>query len=126
MPHFDVRIREEALDGSVEPKLIRGLAEAVASVYGERFFELAAVEIFGIPDGRWGVGGAPSRDSAPVITLRLREAAFAPEHADKPARLIAAVTDAAVAALGEEIRKRVTVILVPVPPGRSGVGGEVV
>ncbi|NGO72899.1 hypothetical protein [Streptomyces boncukensis] len=42
MPHFDVRIPENVLDGPVGPRLIHGLA---------------SVEIFGVPDGRWGVGG---------------------------------------------------------------------
>lgn len=127
MPHFDVQIHEEALDGKTEPRLVRELTEGVVSVYGERFRELVVVELFGVPDGRWGEGGVPSARLAPIVTLRLREGAFAlPEFEDAPARLIAALTDAVVAVFGEEIRERVTVHLVAVPAGRSGVGGELV
>ncbi|MDJ1135994.1 tautomerase family protein [Streptomyces iconiensis] len=127
MPHFDVRIHEEALDGTAEPQLIHELTEAVVAVYGERFRELVVVELFGIPDGYWGEGGVPSRKLAPVVTLRLREGAFAlPQFEKAPAQLISALTDGVVAVFGEEIRERVTVHLVSVPSGRSGVGGELV
>lgn len=127
MPHFDVQIHEEALDGTVEPQLIRELTEGAVSVHGEAFRELVVVELFGTPEGRWGEGGVPSGRLAPVVTLRLREGAFSlPQFEKAPERLIAALTDGVVAVFGEEIRERVTVRLVGVPSGRSGVGGELV
>jgi len=123
MPHFTVQMREADLDGTVEPKLIAGLADAVGAVYGERLRSLAVVEIFGVPEGRWGVGGVPAPTPAPVVHLNLREAALRVDGA--PERLIAGITDAVAGALGEEVRGEVTVGLTGVPPGRSGVGGTV-
>lgn len=122
MPHFTVQTREADLDGTVEPKLIQGLSDAIGEVYGEQLRSLAVVEIFGVPEGRWGVGGVPARTPAPVVNLNLREAALEIEGAAE--RLIAEITDAVAAALGEETRSEVTVGLTAVPPGRSGVGGS--
>lgn len=125
MPHFTVHMREPDLSGA-EPKLIAGLTDAVAEVYGERFRSLVVVELFGVPDGRWGVGGVPATSPAPVVTLNLREAAFhVPEIPEPEERLIAGITDAVAGVLGEEVRPEVTVGLVGVPAGRSGVGGAV-
>ncbi|RPE43260.1 hypothetical protein EDD90_6454 [Streptomyces sp. Ag109_O5-1] len=64
--------------------------------------------------------------AAPNITLSLREAAYQhPQVPDAPARLIAAITDAVAAVLGEEVRDQTIVGLLSVPEGRSGVGGQV-
>ncbi|MFF4120657.1 4-oxalocrotonate tautomerase family protein [Streptomyces sp. NPDC001714] len=126
MPHFTVHISDTALDEPAEQGLIRGLAEAVGSVYGEPFGRLVAVDLVGIPQRRRGIGGKPTADTAPNVTLSLREAAYRhPEVPDAPARLIAAITDAVVRALGEHVRGQVTVALLAVPEGRSGVGGRV-
>ena len=126
MPHFNVRIREEELDGKVEPELIRALTDAVVTVYGERARALAVVELFGIPQRHWGVGGVPAESNAPIITLNMREPALnLPGIGNAPARLIASITDAMVTVFGEPVRRQVTVLVVGVPAGRSGVGGEV-
>ncbi|MBH5333579.1 hypothetical protein IHE55_01665 [Streptomyces pactum] len=127
MPHFQVRVAEQHLDGTAEPKLIAGLTDAVTQVFGERMRALVVVELFGVPDGRWGVGGVPVDGPAPDITLHMREGAFhRPEIPDAPARLIAAATEAVTAALGATLGAGATVRLVGVPAGRSGVGGQVV
>jgi len=123
MPHFTVRMREADLDGTVEPKLIQGLADAVGAVYGDFLRSVAVVEIFGVPEGRWGVGGKPATSPAPVVNLNLRAAALEIEGAAE--RLISEITDAVAAAVGEEARSGVTVGLTAVPPGRSGTGGAV-
>lgn len=125
MPHFNVHVFEESLDGSVEPALIRALTEAVVKVYGERARSLPVVEILGVPQHRWGVAGVPAEEPHALVTLHMREPAFhRPGIDDAPARLIASVTDAVAEVLGEEVRPRVTVMLVGIPPGRSGVAGE--
>jgi phenylpyruvate tautomerase PptA (4-oxalocrotonate tautomerase family) len=127
MPHFNVQIREEELDGKVEPKLIRALTEAVVTVYGEWARSVAVVELFGIPQRRWGIGGIPSESNAPIVTLNMREPALNLAEIDNaPARLIASTTDAMVTVFGESVRKHLTVLVVGVPAGRSGVGGEAV
>jgi phenylpyruvate tautomerase PptA (4-oxalocrotonate tautomerase family) len=127
MPHFNVQIREENLDGKVEPKLIRALTEAVVTVYGEWARAVAVVELFGIPQHRWGIGGIPSEANAPIVTLNMREPALnLPGIGNAPARLIASVTDAMVAVFGEPVRQHVTALVVGVPAGRSGVAGEAV
>ncbi|WP_372345997.1 hypothetical protein [Streptomyces sp. KL116D] len=126
MPHFNVHIREEALDGTVEPKLISALADAVGAVYGPDFRRLVGVDLIGIPQHRRGIGGSPTELDAPLVTLSMREAAYhVPEVPDAPARLVAAITDALVAVLGEDIRKQVIVSIVGVPDGRTGVAGAV-
>ncbi|MGW7253650.1 hypothetical protein [Streptomyces sp. NPDC054834] len=126
MPHFTVHISESVLDRKVEEGLIRGLADAVGSVYGEQFRRLVAVDLIGIPPHRRGIGGAPSDQAAPSITLSLREAAYRhPKVPDAPAQLIASITEAVAGVLGEEVREQVTVGLPAVPEGRSGVGGQV-
>ncbi|WBO68469.1 hypothetical protein [Streptomyces camelliae] len=126
MPHFTVHISEDALDAKTEEGLIRGLADAVGSVYGEGFGRLVAVDLIGIPARRRGVGGVPTSQVAPNITLSLREAAYRhPDVPDAPARLISAITDAATGVLGEQVREQVSVGLLAVPEGRSGVGGRI-
>ncbi|MBO8186768.1 tautomerase family protein [Streptomyces spirodelae] len=128
MPHFEVQIHEEALggeDSAVSGQLIKELTEAALTVYPESFRKLVGVEIFGVPSGRWGVGGEITDELAPIVTLRSREGLFHhPDLVGAPARLISAITDAVAAVLGEGVRERVTVRLVGVPAGRSGVGGE--
>ncbi|MCQ4211681.1 MULTISPECIES: hypothetical protein [Streptomyces] len=126
MPHFNVHIREEALDGTVEPKLISALADAVGAVYGPDFRRLVGVDLIGIPQHRRGIGGVPTDLDAPLVTLSMREAAYhVPEVPDAPARLVTATTDALVDVLGEDIRKQVIVTVVGVPDGRTGVAGTV-
>ncbi|MFI6402611.1 hypothetical protein [Streptomyces sp. NPDC050548] len=126
MPHFTVHISEAVLDGRAEEGLIQGLTEAVGSVYGERFKHLVAVDLIGIPRHRRGIGGKPTDQAAPNITLSLREAAYRhPGVPDAPARLVSAITEAVVDVLGEQIRQQVTVGLTATPEGRSGVGGRV-
>ncbi|MFI2200304.1 hypothetical protein ACH47Z_05865 [Streptomyces sp. NPDC020192] len=126
MPHFTVHISETALAGKAEEGLIRGLADAVGSIYGEQFGRMVAVDLIGIPARRRGIGGAPTDLVAPNITLSLREAAYRhPDVPDAPARLISAITDAVTGVLGEQVREQVAVGLLAVPEGRSGIGGRV-
>ncbi|MFB6824806.1 hypothetical protein ACFCXA_24875 [Streptomyces virginiae] len=126
MPHFIVHIREETLDGTVEPKLISALADAVGAVYGKEFRRLVGVDLIGIPQHRRGVGGKPTDDDAPLVTLSMREAAYhLPEVPDAPARLVAATTDALADVLGEAVREQVIVTIAGVPDGRTGVAGAV-
>ncbi|GGV64110.1 hypothetical protein GCM10010294_15830 [Streptomyces griseoloalbus] len=126
MPHFEVRIHEEELDGEVEPALVLALTEALVKVYGERARPMAVVELFGIPRHRWGIGGVPAAVNAPIVSLNVREAALhLPGIDHAPTQLITSVTDAVVEVFGESVRRHVTVYVVGVPPGRSGVGGEV-
>ncbi|MGK5532737.1 tautomerase family protein [Streptomyces sp. URMC 129] len=126
MPHFQVRIHEEELDGEVEPKLVLALTDALGGVYGEHLRSLAVVELFGVPRQRWGVGGESGGPNAPVVSLHLREAALRlPGVEDVPARLIRSLTDAVVTVFGEAVRRHVTVHIVGVPAGRSGVGGVI-
>ncbi|MFI0449195.1 4-oxalocrotonate tautomerase family protein [Actinomadura sp. 6N118] len=127
MPHFNVRLVEEALDGKVEGLLIRALTDAVVEVVGEWARELVVVELFGVPRQRWGVGGAMPADDPHVVTLNMREGALDGSRIpDAPARLIVSITNAVAEVFGEGSRAGVSVTLVGVPPGRSGVGGEVV
>ncbi|MEU0969830.1 hypothetical protein ABZ357_32120 [Streptomyces sp. NPDC005917] len=126
MPHFTVHISETALDGKAEEGLIRGLTDAVGSVYGEPFAPLVSVDLIGIPAHRHGTGGVVTDRIAPNITLTLREAAYRhPQVPDAPARLIAAITDAVAGVLGEQVREQTAVGLLSVPEGRSGMGGRV-
>jgi hypothetical protein len=43
---------------------------------------------------------------------------------DAPGRLIATATDAMTRVLGDDVRDRVSVTVVGIPTGRSGVAGE--
>ncbi|MEU1178688.1 hypothetical protein ABZ464_13750 [Streptomyces sp. NPDC005820] len=126
MPHYTVHISETALDGTVEPKLIGALADAVGSVYGERFRSLVGVDVIGIPPHRRGIGGLPTDKIAPSVTLSMREAAYhVPGVPDAIPRLIGATTDAVAAVLGEDVRAQTLVSVTGVPDGRSGVAGAV-
>ncbi|MEV6231806.1 hypothetical protein AB0L88_28515 [Saccharopolyspora shandongensis] len=122
MPHFTAKLHEEMLDGSTERKLIEALTNAATEVYGENFRPLVVVELFGIPRHRWGSGGAPATREAVQITLNMREAGLT---RFAPAVLITSITEAATEVFGDQIREDVSVHLVGVPQGRSGVGGEV-
>jgi phenylpyruvate tautomerase PptA (4-oxalocrotonate tautomerase family) len=123
MPHFDVHMFEEALDGRVEPTTIRALTDATVEVYGERARELVVVEIFGIPRRRWGIGGVPAAEHRPTVTLRMREPAL--HRVDgAPERLIASITDAMAGVLGDQVRDHLAVTIVGIPTGRSGVAGR--
>jgi phenylpyruvate tautomerase PptA (4-oxalocrotonate tautomerase family) len=127
MPHLTVQIHEDELDGKVEPRLVRALTDAVAAVYGDWARAVAVVDLFGIPRGRSGIGGRPTDINAPIVTLTTREGALhRPEIPDAAARLIASITDAVVTVFGETVRPHVTVLVIGIPSGRSGVGGELV
>ena len=121
MPHFNVHMYEESLDGVVEGATIRALTDAVVAVYGERARSLAVVEILGVPRSRWGIGGAPAPDHRRIVTLHMREPALIE---DAPARLIATITDAMADVLGDSVRDHLVVTIVGIPTGRSGVAGE--
>ncbi|GHB39901.1 hypothetical protein GCM10010377_33460 [Streptomyces viridiviolaceus] len=124
MPHFTVHLSEETLDGTVEPKLIAALTDAVGSVYGEEFRRLVGVDLIGVPQHRRGLGGVPTDADAPLVTFSLREAALhLPQVPEAPARLVAAITGALAGVLGEGVREQTVVSLTGVPDGRSGVGG---
>lgn len=123
MPHFNVHMFDEALDGEVEPATIRALTDAIVDVYGERARALAVVEIFGIPRHRWGIGGAPATEHRPTVTLHMREPALHMVD-DAPERLIASITDAMAHVLGDDIRDHLAVTIVGIPTGRSGVAGQ--
>ncbi|MFE7525027.1 hypothetical protein ACFU7Y_04830 [Kitasatospora sp. NPDC057542] len=126
MPHLSLHIREESLDPDVERSLIAGLTEAVATVFGEQFRPLVAVELIGVPQRRRGIGGLPTDEVAPVVTLSMREAAYhLPQVPDAPARLVAAATGAIAGVLGEAVGQQTVVTLDGVPAGRSGLGGRV-
>lgn len=123
MPHFQVPVHEEELDGNVEGRLVQSLTEALVQVCGERARSMAVAAIFGIPRHRWGVGGVPGGVHAPVVSLHVREAALhLPGIDDAPRQLIRAITDAVVGPFGESIRDHIGVQLIGVPAGRSGVG----
>ncbi|MGA4844015.1 tautomerase family protein [Streptomyces sp. G45] len=127
MPHFSLHIREETLDGTVEPKLISALTDAVGAVFGQEFSRLVGVDLIGVPQRRRGVGGEPTDRVAPHVTLSMREAAYhLPQVPDAPARLVAAITDALADVLGEAVREEVIVTIAGVPEGRTGVAGAVV
>jgi phenylpyruvate tautomerase PptA (4-oxalocrotonate tautomerase family) len=128
VPHFHVHVSEHTLDGTVEPKMIRALTDAVVDVYGERARDLAVVEIFRVPPGRWGRAGEPVTDgTAAQVTLNMREVALTrPDVEDAPRRLIAAITDAVAGVFDDSIRAQLNVVIVGIPQGRSGVAGEIV
>ncbi|MFE2725682.1 hypothetical protein [Kitasatospora sp. NPDC059327] len=127
MPHFSLHIREETLDGTIEPQLIGALTDAVAAVFGDGARPLVGVELIGVPQNRRGSGGVPTDRPDPRVTLSMREAALRLDHVpDATARLIAATYDALAGVLGEEIRPRTVVTVVGVPQGSSGAGGELV
>ncbi|MFF2809412.1 hypothetical protein ACFVT2_19960 [Streptomyces sp. NPDC058000] len=124
MPHLNVQIAEELLDGQVETKLIQALTEGVADVFGDWGRSRASVDLLGLPRERRGRGGVPGAAPAPIVTLTMRDGAFT-RAGDTPARLVAALTDRTVGVLGEGTRDELSVVLVGIPAGRSGVGGDV-
>ena len=123
MPHLTVHAPESDLAGR-EPDLIAALTDAVVAVYGGWARDIAVVHLVGVPAGRWGVGGEAAPSFAPAVAFGIREAVFARPDADEIiARLVAGVTDAVVAVIGERVRPGVTVELVGEPAGRTTVGG---
>jgi phenylpyruvate tautomerase PptA (4-oxalocrotonate tautomerase family) len=127
MPHFTVHLLEETLDSSVERQVIEALTDAVVGVYGAQARQLVVVELFGVPRGRWGVGGVAIERIEPVVTLTMREPALHRATIDDvPARLIESITDAMTDVFGPDVRDHVHVQVVGIPTGRSGIGGAVV
>jgi phenylpyruvate tautomerase PptA (4-oxalocrotonate tautomerase family) len=125
MPHVTARLPEVLLAGH-EPELITALTDAVVQVYGEWARGLVVVHLDGMPRGRWGIGGQAVDDAAPAITFGIREAALArPDGKGIAVRLVAGLTDAMAAVLGEQVRGGTTVELVATPEGRSGLGGVI-
>jgi phenylpyruvate tautomerase PptA (4-oxalocrotonate tautomerase family) len=125
MPHLTARVPEARLVGH-EPALITALTDAVVQVYGEWARDLVVVQLEGIPQGRWGIGGKAVDDAAPAITFGIREAALTrPDGREVAARLVAGLTDAVAGVLGEEARSGTSVELVATPEGRSGLGGTI-
>lgn len=85
------------------------------------------VRLVGVPGHRWAVGGDFDHKAAPEVTFGIRAGAFdRPDAREIASRLVARVTDAVAAVLGEELRDEVVVELVPQPDDRTGVGGRLV
>jgi phenylpyruvate tautomerase PptA (4-oxalocrotonate tautomerase family) len=125
MPHVTARLPEALLAGR-EPELITALTGAVVRVYGEWARDLVVVHLYGMPPGRSAIGGKAVDDAAPAITFGIREAALArPEGKEIAERLVAGLTDAMAAVLGEQVRGGTSVELVATPEGRSGLGGVI-
>jgi phenylpyruvate tautomerase PptA (4-oxalocrotonate tautomerase family) len=126
MPHLSVHVLESDLAGR-EAVLIEKLTDAVVAVYGEWARSIAVVRLIGLPPNRWGIGGRPAQAPSPSVTFGIKEAAFGRPDVDEiVARLVSEVTNAIVAVFGEHVRAGVTVELVGIPAGRTGVGGVVV
>lgn len=126
MPHLTVHALEPQITGR-EDDLVTRLTDAVTAVYGEWARDLVAVRLVGVAVGRWAVGGVARREVAPTVTFAIRETALT--RADGPqiaARLVAAVTDAVAAALGEQHRDGIVVDLVATRDDRTAVGGRLV
>lgn len=127
VPHFNVQVLEEMLDGEVETRIIRALTDAVVRVYGDAARPLVVIELFGVPRHRWGAGGVPAPQTSAIASLNMRESALhLPAIDDPPARLIASITDALAGVFGDGVREHLNVLVIGIPAGRSGVGGEVV
>jgi phenylpyruvate tautomerase PptA (4-oxalocrotonate tautomerase family) len=125
MPHLIVYASESDLTGH-EGELIAAMTDAVVAVYGDWARDIAVVQLIGLPDGRWGIGGKPVENPAPRVTFGIKEAAFSRPDAEQiVARLTSGVTEALVTVLGERVRPGTAVELVGVPAGRSSVGGKV-
>jgi phenylpyruvate tautomerase PptA (4-oxalocrotonate tautomerase family) len=125
MPHLTVRMPETQLAGR-EPALIAALTDAVVQVYGEWARDLVVVQLDGIPQGRWGIGGRAVDDAAPAITFGIREAALTrPEGNQTAALLVAGLAGAVASVLGEKARSATIVELVATPEGRAGLGGTI-
>jgi phenylpyruvate tautomerase PptA (4-oxalocrotonate tautomerase family) len=125
MPHLTVRVPEAQLTGR-EQALITALTDAVTEVYGQWARDIVVVQLDGVPQGRWGIGGRAADDAAPAITFGIREAALIrPGGGETAARLVAGLTDAVAGVLGEQARGGTTVELVATPEGRAGIGGTI-
>ncbi|MGI5130561.1 tautomerase family protein [Pseudonocardia sp. CA-107938] len=127
MPHLTVSVAESQLAGREAP-LISALTDAVAAVYGEWARPLVVVQLVGLPAGRWAVGGrVVEAEAAPEVRFGIRAGALTrPDGPDIARRLVAAVTDAVAAGLGERLRKSVLVELAPQADDLVGVGGALV
>ena len=125
MPHLTARVPEAQLAGR-EQALITALTDAVTEVYGQWARDIVVVHLDGVPQGRWGIGGRAVDDAAPAITFGIREAALTrPGGSEIAARLVAGLTDAVAAVLGEQARGGTSVELVATTEGRTGVGGAI-
>lgn len=126
MPHLLVYASEGDLTGR-EADAVSALTDAVVAVYGEWAREIVVVQLIGLPDARWGVGGKLVKSPAPRVSFGIKEAAFSrPDAGDIVAGLVSGVTEAVVKVFGERVRAGVEVELIGCPAGRSGVGGVVV
>ncbi|CAL9334847.1 tautomerase family protein [Streptomyces sp. enrichment culture] len=122
MPHLTVHLPENRLTGN-EPELIAALTDAVVDVYGDWARDLVGIRLAGVPTGRFAQGGKAVDTSASVI-LGVRAGLLDLPDADQiTARLGAALTDAIVRVVGDDIRAGTMVELVASPPERTFVGG---
>jgi len=123
VPHLDVYALESDLTDR-EESLIGALTSAVVAVYGEWARAEVVVRLFGVPAGRWGVGGRPAATAPPSVTFGIRADVFErPDAATVLGALAAGVTDAVAAALGDHLRAGTTVGFVGEQAGRTAVGG---
>lgn len=120
MPHLAVHALESDLTGR-ETALIARLTDAVAAVYGPWARDVAVVQLFGLPPGRWGIGGKPASHPAPHVTFGIKEEAFA--RTASIDALAAGVTDAIATVIGDRVRPGVTIDFIGTPDGRTAVGG---
>jgi phenylpyruvate tautomerase PptA (4-oxalocrotonate tautomerase family) len=108
-----------------EAGLIDALTSAVVAVYGEWVRPSVVVRLFGLPAGRWGVGGQPAGAAGPSVTFGIRAGVFdRPDASTVLAGLAAGVTDAVAAALGDHLRDGTTIEFVGERPDRTAVGGK--
>ncbi|MBE1530431.1 tautomerase family protein [Actinomadura algeriensis] len=122
VPHLTVHLPENRLTGS-EPELVTALTEAIVGVYGEWARDLVNIRLAGVPAGRFAQGGAAVDTNASVV-LGVRAGLFDRPDADEiTAGLGAALTDAIVRVLGEDLRPGTVVELVASPPERNFVAG---
>jgi phenylpyruvate tautomerase PptA (4-oxalocrotonate tautomerase family) len=126
VPHLTVHIAEDDLAGH-ETALIASLTDAVVDVYGDWARQIVVVLLVGVPRSRWGIGGYPAKDPAPIVAFGIREAAFSrPDATDLVTHLVRAVTDAIDAVLGSAAAAATQIELQASPSGRSAVGGVLV
>jgi phenylpyruvate tautomerase PptA (4-oxalocrotonate tautomerase family) len=122
LPHLDVHALDRDLAGREEP-LIAALTDAVAAVYGEWARPGVVVRLFGLPPGRWGVGGHPAEAPAPAVTFGIRADVFDRPDAETVLTALAAGVSAAIGTvLGARFRDTVTVEFVGRPESRVFVG----
>ena len=127
MPHVTVYSLEPQLAGR-ENELIARLTGAVVSVYGEQIRQHVAVQLIGLPVGRWALGGVPLAEVAPLVTLAIRERALTRPDGEEhvAAALAAAVTDALVEVFGEIHRAGTLVDLLARADDHVAIGGRLV